>query len=61
MKFDEKQKRYTLQEVADIIGVSRQTIYVKVRAGLIKAYKPAKEYFVLEDDLQNFLRQCSNI
>lgn len=55
-------KLYTLQEVADYLKVTRQTIYNYVTAGKLKATKLAgrKEYRVTEEDLQEFMQQGSN-
>ena len=58
----EQSKLYTLQEVADYLKVTRQTIYNYVTAGKLKATKLAgrKEYRVTEEDLQEFMQQGSN-
>lgn len=53
-------KLYTLQEVADYLKVSRQTIYNYVTAKRLKASKIGKEYRVTEKDLQNFLKSGRN-
>lgn len=52
-------KLYTLQEVADYLKVTRQSVYNYVRQGKLKASKLAggKEYRVTEQDLQAFIRQ----
>lgn len=54
----EQEKLYTLQEVADYLKVTRQTIYNYVTAGKLNATKLAgrKEYRVTEKDLQNFIQ-----
>jgi excisionase family DNA binding protein len=49
-------KVYTLQEVADVLKVSRQTIYNYLKAGKLKASKIGKEYRVTETQLQDFLK-----
>ncbi len=54
-------KLYTLQEVADYLRVSRQTIYNWVGAGKIKASKCGKEYRITEQDLQDFMKKGRNI
>lgn len=47
---------YTLQEVADYLKVTRQTIYNYVRAGKLKANKiGAQQYRVTEKELQKFI------
>ena len=51
-------KLYTLQEVADYLKVSRQTVYNYVSAKRLKAHKLAgqREYRVTEKALQDFLQ-----
>ncbi len=56
----EEAKLYTLQEVADILRVSRQTIYNYVTAKRLRATKLAKEYRVTEEDLQDFIKNGRN-
>lgn len=54
------EKLYTLQEVADYLRVSRQTIYNWVTAKRLKASKIGKEYRVTEKDLQDFIKNHKN-
>jgi len=56
-------KLYTLQEVADYLKVSRQTIYNYVTKKKLRASKLAgqRDYRVTEEDLQDFLRQGRSI
>ena len=53
-------KLYTLQEVADILRVSRQTIYNYVTAKKLNATRFGKEYRVTDHDLQEFIRTGKN-
>lgn len=53
-------KLYNLQEVADILRVSRQTIYNYVTAKRLKAVKYGKEYRVSEETLQEFIKNGRN-
>lgn len=53
-------KLYTLMEVANILRVSRQTIYNYVTAKRLRATKYGKEYRVTEEDLQEFLKYGRN-
>lgn len=54
------EKLYTLQEVADYLKVTRQTVYNYLAQNKIKAFKMGgREYRVTESDLQAFLRQHS--
>lgn len=48
-------KLYTLREVAEILRVSRQTIYNNIRNGKIKAAKIGKEYRITEEVLQDII------
>lgn len=48
-------KLFTLQEVADFLKVTRQTIYNYKDSGRLKATKIGKEYRVSEKQLQDFL------
>ena len=54
-----EEKLYTLQEVADFLKVTRQTIYNYVTSGKLKASKLAggKEYRVKESDLKELLQK----
>lgn len=56
-------KVYTLQEVADYLKVSRQTIYNYVTAKKLRASKLAgqRTYRVTEKDLQDFLKNNRNV
>ncbi len=51
---------YTLQEVADILKVTRQTIYNYVTAKRLKATKYGKEYRVTDEDLKEFIAKGKN-
>ena len=53
-------KIYTLQEVADVLKVSRQTIYNYVTAKRLRATKIGKEYRVIEKDLKEFIEKGRN-
>lgn len=57
-----QEKLYTLQEVADYLKVTRQTIYNYVTAKRLKATKLAgqREYRVTEKDLQDFIKKGHN-
>ncbi len=59
---EEQGRLYTLQEVADYLKVSRQTVYNYVNAKKLRASKLAgqREYRVTEKDLQDFIAQGQN-
>ena len=49
-------KVYTLQEVADILKVTRRTVYSYVKDGSLKARKIGREWRVTSESLQEFIR-----
>lgn len=53
----EQIKTYSLQELADILKVSRQTIYNHMKAGHIEAIRVGREYRIREDELQRILAE----
>lgn len=52
----EQIKTYTLQEVADILRVTRQALYNNIRKGNLKPAKCGKEYRITEEQLQDILQ-----
>ena len=48
-------KVYTLKEVADIIKVTRRTLYNYIKDNKLKAVKIGKHWRVSEQSLQEFL------
>ena len=54
-------KLYTLQEVANILKVSRQTIYNYVTKKQMRATKYGREYRVTDADLQEFIKNGRNL
>ena len=48
-------KVYTLDEVADILKVTKRTLYSYVKAGKLKAVKLGKYWRVSEESLQAFI------
>lgn len=57
-------ERYlSIAEVQRILGVSRQTIYNWIRAGMLKAVKPARsrngKYLIHSAELRRFLEESA--
>ncbi len=52
-----ERKAYSLDEVATVIGVCRETIYAWVRAGRLKARKFGRKTIVLASDLDDVLEK----
>jgi len=46
---------YTLEEVADIVHVTRRTIYTWVKDGKIKAFKVGRQWRVKREELDKLL------
>jgi excisionase family DNA binding protein len=61
MTAPEDLKLYTLQEVANILKVSRQTIYNYITAKKLRATKYGKEYRVTEATLKEFIENGRNL
>lgn len=53
----EKPKVYTLEEIAQILGLTRRTIYTYVHNGYLKAVKIGRGWRVSEAALNEFLSQ----
>lgn len=50
------EKLYTLQEVAEVLRVNRQTLYNNIRKGNIEFTKIGKEYRITESQLNALLQ-----
>lgn len=48
-------KVYTLEEVADILKVTRRTIYTYIKKGKLPAVKMGKYWRVTEESLRQFV------
>lgn len=54
-KLDKSIEVYTLEEVADIVHVTRRTIYTWVKDGKIKAFKVGRQWRVKREELDKLL------
>lgn len=54
-------KVYTLDEVAEIMKVTKRTLYNYIKAGTLKAVKMGKYWRVPEESLQDFILTGSPI
>lgn len=56
---------YTISEVADLLGVTRQTVYNLFKRGLIKAIKITRGkrggIRVLKSDFEDYLTSCKEV
>ena len=48
---------YTLDEVAEVMKITRRTLYTYVKEGKLKAVKIGREWRVSETALQDFLNK----
>lgn len=53
-------KLYTMDEVADILKVTKRTLYTYVKAGKLQAVKIGKYWRVSEENLQAFISTGSS-
>ncbi len=51
----EDKKFYTLPEIAEALGISRITVYKKVKTGQIKAQKIGRSYAVAKEEMESIL------
>lgn len=48
---------YTLPEIADMLKVSRQTVYRWVKSGELPAFKLGHDWRIKDSDLQKFIEE----
>lgn len=48
---------YTLDELSELLKVTKRTLYNYVRSGKLEAVKVGREWRVTEDQLRNFLQR----
>lgn len=51
----EKRLRYGLDEVATMLGVSRSTLYNRIRAGLLRVQRDGRRTFVLAREIERYV------
>lgn len=52
-----EERLFSLEEVAERLGVSERTVRRWIKAGDLPAYKPGREYRIKPDDLDEFLEE----
>lgn len=50
-------KVYTLEEIAELLHITRRTLYTYVKEGKLKAVKVGKYWRVTEKNLEEFLER----
>jgi excisionase family DNA binding protein len=51
----DKEKYYTIEEVAEMLRVAYMTVYRWIKAGKLEAIKAGKQYRISETQLSKFL------
>ena len=46
---------YTLDEVAEVLKITRRTLYTYLKAGKLKAVRMGRKWIVSEENLKTFL------
>lgn len=59
--FEGKKATLSVQEVADLLGMTKQGVYHWLRDGVIPGYKIASNWFILRDELKETLRKGANV
>jgi len=52
---------YTLEEIKEILKVTRRTLYNYIKSGNLKAVKIGKYWRIKQSDLEEFLENGTNI
>lgn len=51
---------YTLDDIVDILGCSKRTLFRRIESGKLKAYKIGIEWRVLKSDFKAYLKAKNN-
>ena len=54
-------KVYTLNEVSEILKVTKRSLYNYIKAGTLRAVKVGKDWRVSEDNLKDFINNGSPV
>lgn len=53
-------RHLTVEQLAEVLGVSRPTAYTWLNRGVVPAYKVENTWVILRDEVKNHLRYRSN-
>jgi len=53
---DVERRVYFVSEVAEILGVSRQTVLKYIKKGLVPGIRVGGRYLIMKDEFEEFLR-----
>jgi excisionase family DNA binding protein len=53
---DVDRRVYFVSEVAEILGVSRQTVLKYIKSGLVPGIRVGGRYLIMKDEFEDFLR-----
>lgn len=54
------EKRYSMSEVMSILKMSRPAVIGLITTGKLGSFRPGRNYFVLESQLQDYLQKVTN-
>lgn len=57
---NETENHYTLNDLIDILGVSRRTLHKYIKQGKLRAFKLGNQWRVTEAELNKFKEKNSN-
>lgn len=53
-------KLLKITDVADVLQVSRVTVWNKIKGGKLKALRVGRDYRIFESDLMAYVANCNN-
>lgn len=53
---DVERRVYFVSEVAEILGVSRQTVLKYIKSGIVPGLRVGGRYLIMKDEFETFLR-----
>lgn len=59
--FESRPEMLSVQEVAELLGMTKPGIYKWIKDGVIPAYKVGSSWFILRDELKEMLRSGANV
>ena len=59
--FEGRPEKLSVQDVADILGMTKPGVYKWLKDGVIPGYKVGSSWFILRDELKETLRAGANV
>jgi excisionase family DNA binding protein len=61
LKLDKNKEFFTVREAADVLGVSRVTVFNRIKNGQIKAERFGRNYLIRKDVFNSFLLDADGL